>query len=166
MESQPARCHRKQASGLPVAPRTPDAVPSPAEGIDVYNTGKCNDRNTGLRRISRLRMRCKYAALVEVPGVTAKNANGRRDYSRPRWKSAANGYSTANRPHCRINCSRDGPRGMILEEVDAPGIGFAALSGRDHRAQALRATSGRSIAVSENVKATRGRQSRVGPHNP
>lgn len=81
-------------------------------------------------------------------------------------KSAANGYGMANCPHCRINCSRGGPRGMILGEVDAQGFGFAVLFERDLRAQASCATSGRFIAVPENVKVTRGRQSPAGSQSP
>jgi hypothetical protein len=81
-------------------------------------------------------------------------------------KSAANGYGMANRAHCRINCSRGGPRGMMLAEVDAQGFGFAALFERDLRAQASCTILGRFITVPENVKATRGRQSPVGPQSP
>jgi hypothetical protein len=81
-------------------------------------------------------------------------------------KSAANGYHMANRPHCRINCSRGDPRGMMLAEVDAQGFGFAALFERDLRAQASCTIFGRFITVPQNVKATRGRQSPVGPQSP
>jgi hypothetical protein len=54
---------------------------------------------------------------------------------------------------------------MMPREVDAPGFGSVALFERDFRAQASCAISGRSITVPENVKATRGRQSSMGPQS-
>jgi hypothetical protein len=55
---------------------------------------------------------------------------------------------------------------MMLAEVDAQGFGFAALFERDLYAQASCTILGRLITVPENVKATRGRQSSVGPQSP